>query len=215
MRVIASVLCLALATPTLAQAQDVELLRPEPRQGAYLGGGIRSGYTGVHSDTAGFIGLLGGAFTLRVGQMANEWLGFGLLAASGGGANQEWGGGYGGLSLELQLKPLAEHDLAVRLATGVAGMGIGRVDEAQKRKDDPSGAFGALYTVGVSWDLFVSAKKEALDTGGLAFTPFIEVQLLPTDTLTTWTAFAGIELTYWFGLARNRLELPTDRAFDR
>jgi hypothetical protein len=192
--------CLLGAT---GQARAQELVAPAPRQGYYLGGGLRSGVLTMHSDNVGSLGLMqGGAFVVRAGEMAGNLFGFGITIAAGGGGNKEWGGGYGGLLMDFQLVP--EENLAVRAGIGLAGFGVGRADENQKKENDPKGGLGTIYTAGFSYDWFPFWEKGD-GSGGLAFSPFFEGQLIPVSGVIAGGVFLGVEVTYWFGLSANRL----------
>ena len=213
LRVVSSiVLALIFSGTYTAQAQD--LRKPAARQGYYIGGGYRSILLYSDSEDIGGLGpLLGGGLALRMGQMSNDWIGFGLSFMFGGGANDDWSSGYGGLSLEVNLEPPIDEDLTIRLGTGVAGLSLARVDKSQKRSDDPEGTFGAMFTVGASYDLFPFYEREAYESGGFAFTGFVEFQVIPGDGLLTVSALVGLEVTYFFGLSRNKLDLPPEAAF--
>lgn len=205
-------LSLALAWPAKATAQ--ELTPPAARQGYWIGGGYRSILLYSDSEDVGDIGpFLGGGFTLRFGQMSNDWIGFGLALMFAGGGGDVWNSGYGGLSLDVNLVPPILENLTVRLGTGVAGLSLSRVDESRETSSDPDGTFGALFTVGVSYDLFPFYDREDSGSGGFAVTGFVEFQALPGDGLLTLGGLIGIEVTYFFGLPKNRLELPPDAAF--
>lgn len=201
-----------LSTP--AFAQQVELIKPGGRQGYYIGGGFRQAILTMQEEDLGNLGLmLGGGGALRFGQMVDDFYGFGLSISFGGGGTDEWSGGYGGLQLELHLMPLEEEDFAVRAGVGLGAAGIGRTDPAMETDDDPSGTFGTLYTLGVSYDLFPWYEPEEYQTGGFAFTGYLEANLLPGSNLIIGGVFLGLEVTYWFGFQRSRLDLPPDAAF--
>lgn len=197
--------------PSAARADD--LVTPQARQGYFIGGGMRSGVFNMDTSAAGNLGLMqGGAFTLRLGQMATPVIGFGLSIGSGGGSNDDWTGGYGGLSLELQAVPM--DNLALRAGIGLAGIGLERIDPAQKRDDDPSGGAGTLYTLGMSYDWFPWFDRAEGDrSGGVAFTPFFEASALPVDGIFAFAIFLGFEATWWSGLEDNKLDLDPEEAF--
>jgi hypothetical protein len=206
------IMLLALAQTTEATEQ-VELVPPQARQGFYLGLGLRSGLMGVHTDEVGSLGLFyqGGTFNFRFGQMATDLLGFGMSIELGGGSSKEWGVGYGALSAEVQLAPFDVIDIAFRASIGVGAAGVARKDEELKQDDDPTGAYGSFYTLGVSYDWFPFFDKG--DTGGFSVTSFIEGRLLPTGDLIAGGVFAGVELSYFFGYGKNRLELDVEKAY--
>lgn len=213
--VIVTTLLAAVAASSVASAQEAVTLRePAPRQGYYIGGGTRLLMGGGATDKVGGLGPMfgfGGVF--RFGQMATDWLGLGLVLGGGSSFNGTWGAGGGHLSVEAQVKPLAEYDLALRGSIGLGAFGLSRVKPEDEREDDPSGGLGAQYTLGASYDLFPFYKEGTYKSGGFAFTGFAEVALLPTSEVWTMNFVIGIEVTYWFGLRKDRLELPPDEAF--
>lgn len=204
----------ALAASATAGAQTLELRKPAARQGYYIGGGLRSFSGGGHADHVGALGLMfgfGGVF--RFGQMTNDWLGLGLTLGGGGSSNKEWVLGGGNLSLEVQIKPLTDYDLAVRGSIGLGAFGLARVDPDRAREDDPTGGLGAQYTIGASYDLFPFYEKDQFKSGGFAFSGFAELSFLPTSEIWSLNFIVGLETTYWFGLGKNKLELPPEEAF--
>jgi hypothetical protein len=211
MRTTALLLALAASAPVTASAQ--ELLKPAARQGFYIGGGLRQALLTSSDDDIGNLGLfLGGGFTLRFGQVVNDKLGIGLAINNAGGSNDEWAGGFAALSLEMQLTPLPGEDFAIRGSIGVGGGGVTRA-EGEERDNDPPGAFGAVYTLGVSYELFPWYEPDKYETGGFAFTGFLEGILFPGGDLVTGGVMLGLEVTYWFGFQKSRLDLPPDAAF--
>lgn len=212
MRSTAIVLLAGMAGATGA-AHAQTLVEPAARQGYYLGGGVRQGAFDMISTTAGNLGFMqGGGFDLRLGQMAGETFGFGLVLVFAGGGNDDWAGGFGALQLEGQY--IIFPDLALRGGIGVGGLGVGRAKPEDKREDDPTGTAGTLYTLGFSYDWFPWWEKPD-GSGGFAFTVYIEGALLPSSDLTTFGMLAGIEVNYWFGIGDNKLELSPDDAFEK
>jgi hypothetical protein len=204
------------AAPSSAFAQQLELLKPAGRQGYYIGGGFRQAVLTMDADKVGNLGvMLGGGAAIRLGQMVDDFFGFGLAISMGGGSTSEWSGGYGALQLEGQIAPLDGEDLAVRLGVGLGALGIGRSDTAMETEDDPDGTFGTLYSLGVSYDLFPFYDAEKYETGGFAFTGYVDATLLPGGNVLIAGIFLGLEITYWFGFQQSRLELPPDAAFQK
>jgi hypothetical protein len=198
-----------------AEADD--LLQPEARQGYFLGGGLRGGFVSISDEDLGSLGGFtgfGGQF--RLGQMATERLGFGLVIGGGSQSNATWTSGGGGLLLEGQLRPMLDLDLAIRVGLGIGGGSVARVDEATATDDDPTGGAGAMYSLGLSWDWFPFFDRAEGDrTGGFAITPFAEAQLFPTSDLLTFSVVLGIETTWWSGVPDNKLDLPPEEAFKK
>lgn len=206
---------LAVATSTSAQAQD--LRAPAPRQGFYLGGGLRSGVAAAaaDADAVGDFGTLthfGGFF--RFGQKPLPWLGVGLALGGGSESNDDWSVGYGGLLFELQVEPFESLDLALRGGVGVGGGSASRMDLTLETEEDPGFMFGSMYQLGVSYDWFPFYDSKAYSSGGTALTFFVEGRFFPGGDVTTGGGFIGVEITWWTGLDKRKLELPVDEAFE-
>ena len=212
MLVLASLLAVAAQTGT---QDEIELLKPKARQGFYLGLGLRSGFLSVNADPVGSLGVFfpGGSFNFRFGQMVNNLLGFGLTIEAGGGSNADWSGGYGGLLVETQLTPIDSIDLAIRGGVGIAGLGLSRVDSELEQEDDPSGNYGSIYALGVSYDWFPFYDEG--DSGGFAVSVFVEGRLFPTSSVTAGGVFMGAEISYFFGFGKNRLDLSIEDAYQK
>jgi|SRR5688572_9396973 len=192
---------------------EVELVEPRARQGFFLGLGLRSAFMGADADPVGDLGLIqGGLFNFRFGQMVNNLYGFGMGIDFGGGQNDTWATGLGALTVSFHLAPF-DIDFAFHAAVGPAFFSVVRKDEAAAREDDPEGAYGALYTVGVTYDWFPFHDKG--ESGGFAVTSFVEGRVFPTGDVIAGGVFAGVELSYWFGFGKNRLALDAEDAYKR
>ena len=215
--VLASLVFVAIASEAHAQDAQLELRKPQARQGYYVGGGPRIVSLVVQdSDLGSLGGMFGFGAAFRFGQKVNDWLGLGLVLSGGGAGNAEWGAGGGGLMLEAQVQPWLQTDLALRLGIGVSGFGVTRVNEDRETDDDPSGTVGSIYSVGASYELFPWHDSAKYDSGGLAFSFFVEGQVTPgLGGLTSYGAIVGVEFTWWTGLSRNKLDLPVDAAFTK
>jgi len=198
-----------------SEASAQELTKPAPRQGYYIGGGLRQFIGGAGGEVVGSFGFMQGfGVALRFGQMATDHIGLGLVFGGGGSANKSWAVGGGHLSMELTYKPLDDYDLGLRGGIGFGVLSATRAEEEDVREDDPEGGIGAQFTLGVSYDLFPFYEPKEYESGGFAFTGFAELTALPADPLWSVNFVIGLEVTYWFGLAKNKLELPADKAFE-
>jgi hypothetical protein len=192
---------------------EVELVAPKARQGFFLGLGLRSAFMGANADPIGDLGLLqGGLFNFHFGQMVNNLYGFGMGLELGGGQNEQWATGMGGLTVSFHLAPF-DINIAFHAAVGPAFVSVIRKDEAAKREDDPEGAYGALYVLGVTYDWF--PWHDPGESGGFAITSFVEGRFFPTGDIMAGGIFAGVELSYWFGFGKNRLALEAEDAYKR
>jgi hypothetical protein len=185
-----------------------ELVDPAPRQGYYVGLGLNGGGYFVDADKAGSLGGGPGmGFALRLGEMVNDWLGFGFLFSGNLGFLPEFGTFHGGLSIESQFTPFGDPNLALRFASGIAGLTTNRNDPLLARPDDPEGAVGPLVTFGVSYDLFPFGW-DTMEGGGTALGFVAEGQVLPGDGALIAGFFVGIEFTYWIGLPDTQVRKP-------
>jgi hypothetical protein len=203
---------LLLSTPRAAWAQ--ELREPGPRQGYFLGGGLRGGVLISDTEAIGSLGsfpAFGGSF--RFGEMVYPWLGFGGQIRFAAGSNEEFSTFYSAGLMEAQVQPWKKLNLAFRLASGAFGQGLSRGDETLVREDDPGGAFGAIVAGGASYDLFPFRKKTRL-SGGLALSAYAETELLLSSDINSVGFMFGIEVTYFFGLAKYKLDLSVEEAFE-
>ena len=206
-----------------AQTQsEVELEVPKGRQGFHLGIGLRSGAMGVNADGVGDLGLLqGGVFNFRFGQMATNLYGFGLSIDFGGGQTilpgtadeDKWVAGLIGISVLFQLSPFDKPNISFHAAIGPGAVSVARKEEDLRREDDPSGAYGALYTAGITYDWF--PFWDPGDSGGFAVTTVLEGRFFPTGDIIAGGFFIGVEIEYWFGFEKNRLALDVDEAYKR
>jgi len=199
--------------PRAAHAQ--ELRPPGPRQGYFLGGGLRAGVLTLDADQLGNIGafpMFGGSF--RFGEMVYDWLGFGGQVRFASGSKDDFSTFYGAGLMEAQVQPWRSLPLAFRLGSGAFGQGLSRADPRLEREDEPGGAYGAIVTGGASYDLF-PFRNDPLKSGGLALSLYADGELLLADAIRSGGVMFGVEITYFFGLQRNKLDLPVDEAYER
>jgi hypothetical protein len=199
-----------------AEAQDdrVELRLPRAKQGYYLGGGFRTGALFVSSpdieDVGSFTGL---GLNLRFGEMVTPWLGFGGVARFFGGSNDDFDTGLGSLGIEAQALPWSGIDLALRSSLGPFFQSVSRRDSSLVREDDPDQGFGAAVTAGVSFDWFPFYDRQGTSSGGFGFSTYLDGEFLIGEDFDSAGVFLGIEVTYFFGLPKNKLQLPIEEAF--
>lgn len=195
-----------------AQEETAKLRTPEARQGYYLGGGLRTGFIGTFNDVIdpGSFLVFGGAF--RFGEMVLPWLGVGGLAQFYGGSNSDYTTFMGSGAIEAQLEPWPERNLAFHLAVGPYFQGVNRIEEELAREDDPDQGYGVLVALGPSYDLF-PFRKDDLKSGGFAVSFYLEGQAWLSEDFQTVGAIFGVEIGQYFGLGRQKLDLPLDRAY--
>jgi hypothetical protein len=197
---------LVLAAPLTAGAS--ELVPPAPRQGYYLSAGPAL-VLGRASDDARHQhpSYPGGSVDVRLGQMVNDWLGFGLRLDLGQGRTSTRQAALGGIGVDLQLAPWRN----LGLHAG-AGVGYFQTTSRADSTEPARGVGGAYYSFGVTYDLFMTRASRS---GGVALTPGVFVKLLPGGDYRAAVLWGGLELSWWSGLDKQALELPADEAFAR
>ena len=194
-----------LLLPAAAQAQTLE--PPGPRQNYYLSLGFHNGVIQTWEDDESLGAWYSSGFTIRLGQMLTRRLGLGLQIFSGASRKGEENSTTFGLGLEGQVA------LTGRLAlNGGLALGVLQLHDNRVMKEELRGAFGAEYSLGVSYDFFPYKKKLS---GGLGLAPIVQVRFLPGDTATSVSLLAGLHVTWWTGLPRNQLDLPPGEGYER
>lgn len=208
---VALVLC---GSSSAAFAQDPELRKPGPRQGYFLGAGARFGTLALDAGPLEGLGpffMAGGSF--RFGEMVYDWLGFGGQVRFAAGSDDEFSTFYGAGLMEAQLQPWRTVNLAFRLSSGAFGQGLSRADPSLERGGDPGGAYGAIVSTGVSYDLFPFRKSE-YRSGGWALSLYADGELLISGDITSGGVMFGVEITHFFGLPKYKLDLPLEEAYE-
>ena len=194
---------LTLLLPSRARGQSLEL--PRGRQGYYIAVGAQGQLQGSRQSGESHGPWTGAGGALRLGQMANSRLGFGLELAFAGAKGDGQEATLGGLLMTGQL------ELAPQLALH-AGAGIGFVELRRPNVpgDKSRGGAGASYLIGVSYDWMVWRRRLS---GGLSVTPRLDLRHLPGDGVATTAVFLGVDLIYWSGLPGAQLALPAGEGF--
>jgi len=202
-RSLAALLFISLA-PTPAAGQTLTI--PEARQGYFVSLGLQSaGATSKDHDLGRLAPALGGGFSLRVGEMLTDWLGFGLQIETGMVQNDRWQVAYGGLLLATQTN--LWRTLGLHLG---AGVGFNDATDKSKKVIGSRGTAGAFYSAGVSYDFFPFQNE---GSGGWAVTPILQAKYFPGDSFNSTMVSIGIEGVWWSGLDKQQLELSPEEAF--
>jgi len=200
----------AFASPAAAQTLET----PRARQGYYVGIGVQSsGGAARDADVGGLGAAVGGQGYLRFGQVVNTYLGLGLVLDGGLSRSADWTDAGGSFRVEASLTPWPDVPVSLRGGLGLGVRALSRADSTMETDDDPSGAFGAAYSLGVAYDWF--PWRRAGDSGGWSVTFSAQAQVLPAGDVTRGVALFGVGLSYWSGLSRSKLDLPLGSAFAR
>ena len=90
------------------------------------------------------------------------------------------------------------------------GFGVVSLDDLSEEGEPLRGVYGAAYSVGLSYDWFFTCRRQ---TGGWAVTPVAQLRGIPGGSISAWSGFFGVEISYWSGLPKNQLELSADAAY--
>jgi hypothetical protein len=73
------------------------------------------------------------------------------------------------------------------------------------------GRYGDVYWAGIGKNLYLSDGQES---GGWVLTPALALEVGPDEEFTTMGLWLGVEISFWSGLSRDKLELPVSEAYE-
>ena len=191
-----------------APAASVELEEPEPSQGHFIALGLHGIGAMAFDESRGTREpTFGQAVSLRLGESVTDWLSLSLAVAVGStygerrdsltlvrfGVTSQW--------------YFAEHWFvqAGFGATSAEGPDPEDYDRTRSR-------YGDFYLTGLGYDFYLS---DSTQSGGWIFTPVITADVGPDSKFTTASLWLGVELSWWSGLSRDKLELPAPKAYGK
>ena len=183
-----------------------ELVTPQPRQGYYISLGAHGMLNGNTDNDDTWHGPWGGpGGELRFGESITPWLDLGLNMGVSFGFSEKYLGTVGHVALDAQFRPVDPFFLRLSLGFGFTDVtrrisGIAAID----------GSIGAFYQLAAGYDFFPFYKK---GSGGFAVTPVVGFAAVPGELLTSLLGYVGIELSFWTGLTKDKLNLPDEEAF--
>jgi hypothetical protein len=93
--------------------------------------------------------------------------------------------------------------------------GFGATNAQGKDPDDHDlvrGRYGDVYLTGIGYNLYLSDNDQS---GGWVLTPVLTAEVGPDRTFTTTALWLGIEVSWWTGLTRDKLNLSLSKAYDK
>jgi hypothetical protein len=195
---------LMLLAPDRARAEDTEA--PRPRQGYYVTvGGV--GLVNVSREKQAVLSpIFGGGGSLRLGELITPSLGLGIVLDGGAGKGSDKST-LGGLSFDAHY---LVGDL-VALHAGV-GLGVSSLKDAADTKAKSRGGLGTYYTLGASYDWFLT---DIAQSGGWSLSPMAELRLVDAGKVETGLFFVGLQVSFWSGLDKSRLALDDEAAYGK
>lgn len=185
----------------------VRLELPEPSQGQFVAVGVH----GVGSMAFETLGQdrepsFGQGVSIRFGQSVTEWLDLSLqfaLASTGGQAEDDLT--FGRFSVHSQWYLTQKWFVQAAIGAGSVSGNDPRDTQFQR------GGYGAAYALGVGRNFFLSQPDSS---GGWVVAPVATLDFYPNGDYTATGLWFGLEVSWWSGLSKDKLELPLERAYE-
>lgn len=189
--------------PTSSALED-----PEPSQGHFIAIGVHGvGALAFDKHRGTREPTFGPGFSLRFGEAVTDWLDLSLsfaLATTSGDADDSVTFGRFGLQ--------SQWYVSERLFISA---GFGATNAQGKDPEDHElqrGRYGDVYLTGVGYNLYLSDNNQS---GGWVLTPVLTAEVGPDRTFTTTALWLGVEISWWTGLSRDKLNLPLSKAYEK
>jgi hypothetical protein len=183
------------------------LERPQPRQGLYAALGVYTlGAMAFDDDRGTRQPTFGAGVGVRVGEAVTSWLDLGLALAVGSTQGKEEDALFlGRFTIHSQWYITRRWFLQAGFGA-TNGQGADPNDLQRNR-----GRYGDVYLAGLGANLFLS---DAARSGGWVLSPVLTIDVGPDADFTTTALWLGLEVSWWSGLSRDKLELPVGEAYD-
>jgi hypothetical protein len=191
-----------------APAATVELQEPEPGQGHFIALGLHGIGAMAFDESRGTREpSFGQAVSLRLGESVTDWLSLSLAVALGSTYGERRD------SLTLVRFGVTSQWYISEQWFVQAGFGATNAQGADPEDYDRTRSrYGDYYLTGVGYDFYLS---DSAQSGGWTFTPIITADVGPDSKFTTASLWLGVELSWWSGLSRDKLQLPTPKAYGK
>jgi len=199
--------CGATAAAQNAPEAQLQLELPKPNQGQYLALGLYTLGAMAFDDGRGTRRpTFGAGFSLRLGEAVTDWLDLGVAFALGSTQGKEQD------ALSLGRFTIHSQWYVSRRWFLQAGFGATKGQGADPEDLEQSrGRYGDVYLAGLGTHLYLS---DAARSGGWVLSPVLTLEVGPDPTFTTTALWLGLEVSWWSGLSRDKLELPVGEAYD-
>jgi hypothetical protein len=195
------------AEPALP-APRLQLEEPKPNQGHFLALGFHGISAMAFDESRGTREpTFGQGVSLRLGESVTNWLSLSLAVALG----STYGERRDSLSL-VRFGITSQWYLSQRWFVQ-AGLGA-----TNARGADPEdygrtrGRYGDVYLTGLGYDFYLSNRQQS---GGWVLSPILTADVGPDSKFTTTSLWLGIEVSWWSGLSRDKLDLPSSKAYKK
>jgi hypothetical protein len=190
-----------------ASGEQPDLAVPRPNQGHFLSVALLSAAAvGLDSARPNRSWTPGFGVNVQLGEAVTDWLDLGIGFA--------YGRTFGDDDDRLTFGRLSLHSQWYLDPRWFARLDIGAGSVSGPDPRNPSrsrGGYGDMYALGVGANVFLSPGTQS---GGWVLSPVVGVELAPSDDLSAVIGWVGLELSLWSGLSKDKLRLPTDRAYE-
>jgi len=184
--------------------EEEPLEKPVPNQGRYFALGFHFASAMMDDASRGTRGPGPGyGYSMRLGESVTESFDLGLTF--------DWGTTQG--DAELSFGRVTVHTQYQLGNQWYALGGFGFAGVSGPDKDDRAygrGSFGDVYILGLGRNIFLT---DANKSGGTVPSPVMSVEYLPHRDFQTGVFWFGLEMSWWSGLPRDQLDLPTHEAY--
>ena len=198
------------ARPAYAQSASpsAQLEEPKPRQGHFIGLGLHGIGAMAFDESRGTrTPTFGQGFSLRLGESVTDWLSLSLAFALGST--------HGERRDALTLGRFGITSQWYFSERWFVQAGFGAINAQGPDPEDYDlnrGRYGDVYLTGVGYDFYLSDRQQS---GGWVLTPMLTADVGPDTKFTTTSLWLGIELSWWNGLSRDKLNLSTPKAYSK
>jgi hypothetical protein len=191
-----------------APPASVALEEPEPSQGHFIAVGVHGiGAMAFDADRGTREPTFGQAVSLRLGESVTDWLSLSLAVALGSTYGKERD------SLTLVRFGITSQWYFSERCFVQAGFGATNAQGPDPEDYDLTrGRYGDFYLTGLGYDFYLS---DSTRSGGWVFSPILTADVGPDSKFTTTSLWLGVEVSWWNGLSRDKLELPTPKAYGK
>jgi|GEM_PF-1604701 len=195
------------APPAAELSEDEAALeRPYPKQGHFIAIGLGYGMATAKDSDRGWRDVtLGPGYNLRIGESLAPWVDIGLdmhLSMTNGDEKLT----LGRITAHAQFYPVEQWFVRTGFGFGFAGG-----PDPDFEGFDRFG-FGDAYHLSLGRQFYLS---DANESGGFILSPVTTFEIAPDNDFGTGSLWLGLEISWWSGLARDKLALPPEQAFER
>lgn len=186
----------------------IELENPKPNQGHFLAFGFHGVSAMAFDEARGTREpTFGQGVSLRLGESVTDWLSLSLAV----GLGSTYGERRDKLSL-LRFGVTSQWYLTQRWFFQ-AGLGLLSVSGPDPEDFGRTRSrYGDAYLTGLGYDFYLSDSGQS---GGWVLTPILTADVGPDSKFTATSLWLGVELSWYSGLSRDKLELPNSKAYSK